>query len=110
MLSDFISFPQLCDVLEALDDIRDADRAASGKTSLTVPRIDLGRVDVDPPNVPIYPFMQNDDWFHDHIEGTLLQDQLEILSADPKGFGNRKDEIISDNDEETDEGSQGNGN
>ncbi|TDL17695.1 hypothetical protein BD410DRAFT_901363 [Rickenella mellea] len=74
-------------IYEELDQLGRKKQKESGKTYARKPRADLGRTRVQPPAVSLYPFMVRESWFEDHIAGTSLEDNFEVLPEDPEGFG-----------------------
>ncbi|TDL16354.1 hypothetical protein BD410DRAFT_889812 [Rickenella mellea] len=74
-------------IYEELDELGRQKQIESGKTYARKRRVDLGRTRVRPPVVPLYPFMVRESWFEDHIAGTDLEENYEVLPEDPEGFG-----------------------
>lgn len=83
---------QLNQVYEALDELRKQRMNASLRTWMTVPRVDLERVDVNPPQGKVFPFMIDEIWYEDHVAGTTWEAKLDVHKLDPKGFGQRQNE------------------
>lgn len=84
-------FCKLNKVYKDLDDLHDESRAKSDKTHISIQRVFLERVDINPPESSVFPFMISEGWFEDHIYGSSLEAALTKYEADPLGFGLRKE-------------------
>lgn len=73
------------DVMESLDAIRCEDRAR-GKPTLRTPRVNLGRVNNDVPDVSVYRVMVDDEWLQEYVVGTELEDDLHFFKGKVPGF------------------------
>ena len=73
--------------MNELDDIRrEQRRCAKGKPRPRTKRVNLSRHNFDLPLATVYPCMVDQTWYQDHIDGTPLEEELELYEEDPEGF------------------------
>jgi hypothetical protein len=75
------------DIVVELDGIRrEQRRCAKGKPRPQTKRVDLSRHNFDLPLATVFPCMVDQTWYQDHIDGTPLEEELELYEEDPEGF------------------------
>ncbi|KAI0038185.1 hypothetical protein FA95DRAFT_1613570 [Auriscalpium vulgare] len=75
------------DIIDELDGLRREQRKANRKAKrATTKRVNLGRLRQDPPDVPVYPFMLDTEWFKTY-KAAHPGDDLFAKPEDPKEFG-----------------------
>ncbi|KAG2151460.1 hypothetical protein DEU56DRAFT_908308 [Suillus clintonianus] len=79
---------ELNTIMDKLDDIRAEQRKKMGNNTTRTRRVNLGNTNPAPPQLPIFPFMLDTDWYK-----TYMADNpgatVAVLKKDPAGFGTR---------------------
>ncbi|KAI0045688.1 hypothetical protein FA95DRAFT_1573624 [Auriscalpium vulgare] len=83
------------DIIDELDRLRREQRKANGKARrVTTKRVNLGRLNQEPPAVPVYPFMLDTEWFKMYKASHPGED-IFAKAEDPEAFCAEDNSIAS---------------